>query len=539
MRFQSLKIFVQENRWIIAATIFFIIWKFFLIGIMWDGRSIPPEPDDSYEYIAHIAAVSECRDGLFCPYTGVSLNNHSGFTYLSYGLVFGLIAKLFGMSAEQIFHITFYIGTVLLAAILPFYLSAFTSNRSLIAFSILFLTFYHGTGESHGFFWVVPSFFTLAILFIIYKFLVLEKPSLLSYASIALLSIVYTFTHPISLYLVFFFPLYLTIFFFLSKQYDVRLVKITIFVVAIVLASSFAQSQYLKHISQVNYYGLGYSLLQTKQLVGELTHVDSLTYQPEYSVIDTAGLTLFSSRLATLKATYFRYIIPHWIAIIPLLIALTILSLKRELRLLSFYLAAFIFFIGATMLHQFGFRSAILLWPATYILYAFAAWYIMEFLLHHRISFVRIPGIVFVTGTIVLFLIINAILSIVFNSNLNARNNYVFDQSFADHLSKIMRPDDRVSLNGSLIRTTKGAQLYLNGKVASATSNPKFLTIINPAPSEETVTPPSLTNRISSIIARMIGIPAAPAMPSHIEKNNPEGYMFNSRFGDIDIYERS
>lgn len=505
---------------------------------MWDGRSIPPEPDDSYEYIAHIAAISECHSGIFCPYTGVSMNDHSGFTYLSYGLIFGLIAKLFGISAEQMFHITFYIGTLLLAVILPIFLSAFTPKKSLIAFSLLFLAFYHGTGESHGFFWVVPSFFTLAIIFLIYRFLVLEKPRSLSYVSIALLSVVYTFTHPISLYLIFFFPLYLVVFFFLSKQYDVQLIKKTIFVLAVVLASSFAQSQYLKHTSQVNYYGLGYSLLQAKQLVGELTQEGSLNYQPKYSIIDTSGLTLFSSRLATLKATYFRYIIPHWIAVIPLIIALAILSLKKELRLLSFYLAAFIFFVGTTILHQFGFRSAILLWPTTYILYAFATWHVMEFLIHHRNSLVRIPGIVLVAGAVVSFFIINAILSITFNSNLNARNNYVFDQSFADHLSKIMQPDDRVALNGSLIRTAKGARLYLNGKVASVESNPRFLAIINPGTLKQTDTQLPLTKKISSAIAQMIGIPTTPMMPPHKEKDAPEGYILNSRFGNIDIYER-
>lgn len=537
MNLNQIHNFIEENRWIITASIFFIVWKFFLIGVMWEDRAIPPEPDDSYEYVAQIAAISECHSKISCSYPGVSMTDHSGFTYLSYRLFFGFVGKLFHLTPETTFHLGFYIGTVLLVLVLVPFLSSFTTNKKLIAWSVFFLSFYHGTGESHGFFWVVPSFFSVFLFFVLFAYI--TRDNFLSKWVIAPIAITFTFVHPMSEYLIFILPIYVVVLFFFTKKADPLIVIKTVFLIVIVLISSFVQSQYFDRISQINYYGINESFKSAKErTINLFIDKDTINTQSGYSITQLENTTYLQQRLDTMNVAYFRFIIPHWTALILLIAVLFILFKKESYKLLSLYLTTLIFFVGATMLHQFGFRAAILLWPVTYILYAFAVWYVMEFLIDHRNSFVRIPGIIFVAGTIVLFLIINAILSIVFNSNLNARNNYVFDQSFADHLSKIMQPDDRVALNGILVRTTEGAQLYLNGKVASAASYPKFLTIINPDPSKEMPTRASLTKRISSIIAQIIGIPATPAIPSHIEKNTPEGYIFNSRFGEIDIYER-
>jgi len=98
-----------------SVIMFFILWKFFLIHILWQDRSFPPEPDDSYNYISQIAAIADCKGFHFCSYPGVSMGDSTGFVYLSYRLFFGWLAKITQLSSQTIYHFGFYLGTLFLA----------------------------------------------------------------------------------------------------------------------------------------------------------------------------------------------------------------------------------------------------------------------------------------------------------------------------------------------------------------------------------------------------------------------------------------
>lgn len=537
--YTDLSEFIRLNKWIIAASIFFIVWKFFLIGILWDDRLIAPEPDDSYEYIARIAAISECHDGLICPYTGVSMYDHSGFAYLSYGLIFGLIGKIFSLSPEKTFYLSFYIGTTILAIVLPFFLSAFTQRRSLVALSVIFLAFYHGTGESHGFFWIVPSFYTVVLFFLIFRLVTSTKQRLSTYAVIIAVSIIYTFMHPISIYLVFLLPLYLYIHFFFSRKYSSLEIKKVLLVLFVVLGSASIQSFYLAHISQLNYYGFSGSMFQARQAISAFTHEET-SYYFNYSVTKKDNTSFLKNRIDTLQITYFRYILPHWIMIFPFMFMLWILYFYRKFQLLALYLSTFFFFITATLFHQFGFRSAIILWPVTYITAAFSFHFIYTSLSD------RLSGIILSSGkfiTIMLFLIfcaINGIFSIGYNLNLNERNNFLLDESFVPYLLERMTASDHIGLSGVLARTPSGSKLFLDKKTSSYLSQPRFIARIGQVAEHKTNMKLSFIRKISLETAYSMGILSHDTKPIEHGMLLPiEGYHLDSRFGDITIFERN
>lgn len=531
---------LKKNQWVVAASIFFILWKFFLVGILWSDRSIAPEPDDSYEYIARIASVSECQNGIFCEYTGVSMRDHSGFAYLSYGLIFGIVGKIFGLAPEKTFHLSFYLGTALLAIILPIFLSSLTQRRSLISLSIIFLAFYHGTGESHGFFWVVPSFYLTALFIVLFHFITSSHSKVANYIIAALVSITYVFMHPMSIYIAFLFPLYLCTHFYLTKTYSTIEIKKVAFILLIVFGSAGAQSIYLAHVSQLNYYGFSNSIFQARLAIDNLSHDGSDRSLFSYNIAPTKEGSFFASRIDALQATYFRYIFPHWIAILPFSIALWILYFRRVFRLLALYLSAFFFFITATLLNEFGFRSAIILWPITYLVAAFTLYHTYSWFQERSVPMLQYLGKSLVFLFTICFFALNGIFSISYNLNVSDRNNFQIDENFFNSLLSRMNSNDSIGLNGILARTPTGSDLFLSGKVTSLPNQPRFIARLDSSPDQQTNNKLPHFRAISLKIGHELGIVSRENKTLERDMLPPiEGYHLDSRFGDVVVFERN
>lgn len=536
---RNIKKFLNDNRWIIAASVFFIVWKFFLIGVMWEGRSIPPEPDDSFQYIANIASVSECHTGLFCPYPGISMTDASGFTYLTYRIFFGTLVRLTGLSPDIIFHVSFYIGTILLTLLLPVFLKSFTGNKHLLAWTILFLSLYHGTGETHGFFWVVPSFYLILLFFTL--FIYVARNNLNRWLAIGA-AVAFTFSHPMGVYLCFVLPIYLGIYWLLSGKIQVgEMKKVTLIIVMIVL-STVSQTLYLKHFEQIDSYGPGSQLSQAKMIVSKLNSDGdaSETDGPitTYDITNTKNKGLVSNKIETINIAYFRYVTPHWTAIILLLGVLTLLIIKREYRLVSLYISSLVFFVLATFLSTFGFRSAIVLWPLTYIVYAFGAWYLLKFSLGRDNPFHKWLLTSAIIIAIAIFFGVNAILAFTFNVNQNMRHKYAIDPSLFGYLNDEMKRDDNVSLNVILVRTPGGVNFYLNGKVVSPTERPTYITVIDESSVRLTDNESPLTRTLSGIVSDRLGISIQPIL-STLSPSIPQGYDLKKEYGVVKIYRRT
>ena len=542
MKFKDIQRILKGHQWLFSAAIFFVFWKFFLIGILWSDRAIPPEPDDSYEYVAHIASVSRCDSGITCPYPGVSFSDHSGFSYLSYRLFLGGIGRIFDIPPEILYHFGFFLGTILLLPVLVIFLRSLTPNKHLVAWSIFFLAFYHGTGETHGFFWVVPSFFS-ALLFFLLFFLVSGKQALsrkfLLYTGTA--TIAFVFSHPMSVYITLILPLFSLTFFAISRHIDKILIQKILIVVSISLFASLGQGQYLKQKSQINYYGITQSAQQTKESIENIIFPDtakertSKAYILGYSVTRHLDTGLFYQRLETLRVTYFRYVTPHWLALLPFLVALWILWKKQEYHVISLYASSLVFFIAATFFHEFGFRSAIILWPVTFVLFAFASWHGFSFVLNMQNRILRKTLLFVGVFGAIAFFIANAILGLTFNINVNTRNHYPLDEGFSKYLLKKTSPRDTINLSPILVRTAGGSKLYFRNNFVPLSKNPKYFAVIDPSLETPHLQESSTLRSLARPATRLFGIPLEdPSIPA--SPDIPNGYTLDATFGVIKIY---
>ena len=528
------------------ASVFFVLWKFFLINTLWHDRTIAPEPDDSYEYIANIASVSTCTAGLTCPYPGVSFSDHSGFSYLSYRMFFGLMGRAINLSPESAYHAVFFIGTLLLIPVLIFFLKSLTNNSRKTAWALFFLAFYHGTGETHGFFWVVPSFFSALLFFLLFSLITHRRP--FPYALSAILSLTYAFVHPISIYLIGIIPLFFIFLYIFSGVIDKEALKRSCFVIFVVVVAACFQALYLNRLSETNYYGIDESTKNVGRFIQQLLPSKSDTTNvprekaektTEYQLTRTSYQSIARQRVASLNLVYFRYILPHWTFAIPMFFAFLVLFWKREFKILSLYFASLSFFILATLFNEFGFRSAIILWPVTFVVFASASWWLIISFGTLKNPFIRriFQGALLIF--VALFLALNAFLSFIFNTNMNARYNYVLDERFSSYLLQRMNPNDTVKLTPILVRTTAGAHLYFSERVASPSDTPNYVvTLDSSGRTSQVDTRDTVACSMARRLSQALGIP----MSSPTRNRSPkimQGYEFDKEFGDITIYRKT
>lgn len=539
---------IKENKWLIGAVVFFILWKFFLIHILWQDRSIPPEPDDSYNYISQITAIADCKGFHFCPYLGVSMEDSTGFVYLSYRLFFGWLAKITQLSPQTIYHFGFYLGTLFLAFILCPFIKIFTNNKHLLAWSIFFLSFYHGLGEIHGFYWVVPSFFSVLLFFILAMYILRDELKFKVWLIIPL-TVLYAFSHPTSVYFIAIIFLYLLILSLLTRSINHTAWKKLFFVASIVLFSSFLPNYFLsKNESQENAYNIketlpyAQSVTQTAIGIPETNGNEGIQKPLKLNQDDQPiekKKTFFGQKIDTLQNVYLRWIFPHWIFIPPFLLCFLILVYKRQFEILSFYGASFIFFILATFLNPLGYRSAIIVWPITYILFAFASWYLIEIIYDKIKGWVRNTFLEILLLLLLLFFSINAVFALVFNENINIRDNYFFkpESALTEYLLNEVPSKKTVTLPLELMLAEPSIISSLKSRVVPYTAKPDYIvmTDLTKIPREKERSP---LFKMVKETAEKFGFFMQPEKITSTRYNLPEGYTFEKEFGIFDVYKK-
>lgn len=527
---------LQENKLLLISSFFFLAWKYFFLHILWKGRLLAPEPDDSYTYISHIASVIDCQRVLFCETPFISLQTGSGYIYLSYRIILGIFGRITSISPETIYYLSFYAGTLLLLlALIPF-IKIFTSDKKLLPYALFFLALYHGMGEIHGFYWVVPSFFATCLFFILATF-ILSKKEFPTWPFL-LIALFYTYFHPMSVYLIAIFPIYHTVHFFFTRTIMLRSWKRTVFIIATVLLSSYAQTLYLAQVKGEAFYSPNKSFVETKKIVKDLAvnktpHIE-MTY---YNVTPVKNNNFFDRKILSMYSVYFKWLLPHWVCLFPFLLMLFLLALKKEYQLLSFYLASLTFFIIATFLNEYGFRSAIILWPVTYLLFAFGSWHLFKILSALDISFFlkQILKLFFVL-CIFFFTIINFLYALTINYNINIRNDYGLPKELPTYLMDHAAPNASIHLNYTLLRTDMGRQLLSRYSFVSLENSPTYLILVDESamPSRQQKVTEKIVNQISLTLR---GKPFE--RPALKQEKAPPGYVLLKKFDALNIFEKS
>lgn len=428
---KTLRDFYLNHRWLLLVAIVFIIWKFFLIGILWHNRSLPPEPDDSLIYTGHIYSVLRCS-ALPCNTPYLSLQSSNGFLYLSYRIFWGTVAKVISISQTQVFQASFYMGTIFLAATLVLWLIKFVPSPKARIFALLFLGLFHGGGAYHGFFWVVPSFFALLLLFLLLS--IIHTPGKYWPMIItSLLVIALVFTHPLGVYFLAILLIYILTLQLLGQKISRSEWKKTILAVMLGIVAVFSTNQYLTHIERGN--------SPVISLIEYAKKPDPVTAPP------------VTPTYKHIYHDYITWIIPAWPAVLILIYVLWINYSYKNYRLLALYLASAIGTAIAS-LHPFGIRSLILLWPITYGLYGTATWYTYDLLKKNiQLNITRILATSSIIIFIILFAIANGAYSILFNLYMNQRDNYNFPNSLQIDISSILQTGDTISFNNGVLNS--------------------------------------------------------------------------------------
>ncbi len=542
-RVERITAFISVNRWIIIASLFFIVWKFFLIGVMWDGRSSPPEPDDSYIYIGNISSVSICDDRLLCDYPTISTSNYTGFTYLSYRLIFGSIAKAFDIEPATLFHASFYFGTLFLLPILIFFLSAMTKNRDLVALSVFFLALYNGSGAYHGFFWVVPSFFSVALFLLIFAIIASRTKYWL--ASLAFIVPIFVYMHPMSIYAIAIPVFYLAISSIIRGKIRIGTFKRVAYTTLIAALSYLPMAIYLNGTPQKNPLGVMKAVETIRTSVANIGSVSATagsnavsTTLPGTSSIHGDHLVNVLAAFQSMPSIYENYLLwlfPHWIAILPFVITILLLFRYGQTRLLSLYLSL-VFFVLVSSIDTFGSRSLIFIWPVTFVLYAFGFWYLIRFIDDTALRNKTIPKGVAYLG-LALFIGLNIVYSVFWNQHVNKRDNIRLNPDFATYII------DHTDKNDHIFYASKTLQAYsLNtGLIERAyAESPESAKYAAMTADTENATASGKTglDTFYDIMAKVLQKQRT-SQQERISEPIPSGYILEKEFGSVRIYKNN
>ena len=449
---------VKANRWIILASIFFVVWKFALISILWNGRVIPPSPDDSFIYILHIDSVIKCNSLVSCDNSLFTFNNYSGFEHLSYRLFFGVIGKIFSLSAETVYYLSFFIGTVLLVPVLILFLHSINSDKRLIAISLFVLALYNGSGSYHGFFWVVPSFFAF-LSFLLILSIILDE-SVRHWKLILLFLIPVSLQiHTLSIYFITTLPIFFLFYCIFSKTIDKKILAKVVFTVIVSLISYSAVSYYLERVSTGNPYGIETFSVEALQNYTEAAkQTASVSHNPSL-LMRLQNFLPSISGWEDIVNNYFKWIFPHWIFFIAFAVCFGILFYNKQHKLLALYCSA-LALTFASSININGVRSLIFIWPITFIIYAYSAWFFYQFLIKKVVN----KGTSFLLRSAfflfcILFVLINLGYSFFENYSEGEHRNIQVDRIVLSHIVKQVS-GSRVYLSDDLDFFNPMSQLY-------------------------------------------------------------------------------
>jgi len=454
---------LKSNGWVIVASLFFILWKFFLIGTLWHDRFIPPVPDDSYVYILHLDGTINCRNLISCTDRAINLSTYAGFDHLTYRLLVGVPAKIIGLNPIEAYEFGFYFGTIGMLFVLLFFLSSLgVRSKKFLAFSIFIFALYNGAGSFHGLYWVVPSYFSFgAFLISLSLFLRHDQKQWMLWMSFSIPFGIYS--HILGLYLLALFPLIALFRFLYERTMPVLLIKKFLFAFGLAAISYIPVVYHYSVVSHGNPYGpekaLSSVICPQKVTTQEINHarIGAFSHQESFSLN-----TMFPG-WQKINANYIKWIFPSWISYIIFMTCIGILLYFKQYHVLSVYFAAFVLTI-ATSVNIHGERSLIFLWPVTYLLYGQSAWFAWKACATPIIPFrTKIVGRVILFIVTVFFILLSLTYSYLWNQYLNQTRNIDIRAGVTEYLYQNVSSKERVaysedmSLLGNLLFIDYGA----------------------------------------------------------------------------------
>lgn len=553
---KRIKDFIKDNKWIIIVSIIFLLWKFFLIGISWHNRLSPPGPDDSYVYITHIESVRQCPT-LFCEDSIYPMNKFGGYSHLTYRLVFGWLAILMNISSLASYHLSFYIGVILLIPVLILFLKNLGLNKNLVAFSIFFLMLTNGLNGTYIFTWIIPAFFAL-LLFLLIISIILGDYKKWKY-HIALLVPAALYTHTITIYLIPILIFYFIFIYFFEKKFDRLLFKKILFTLLILIIFYFPISLYLAKVAKTsngNPYGIENFLFtgikeSSKTISGNVKLIARKAKNSEATIFplevgsSSHSLEKILPGYKAIEDKYLNLIILNPFSFLILIFSLFINIFYKKYKVVSLFLST-LFFTLLASINEFAYRLLILLWPMTFIFYACSFWHTMRFLKLFTIKKISVILKVCMIIALTIFATINICLSYFYNLYVKDKDNYLLDYNYAYYLKKNISSNDHIEYEDYTSKTLKYANL--SGTSTEGLINPayngeysKYYVVIEGKISQDMIYKMSGLNNFINFICFHLKVQRKTRANSPILTDSEyirNNFILDKEFEDIKIYKR-
>lgn len=379
--------FVKQNKYIVLAIIFFLTYRTFFTWLLFHGRSVPPEPDDSYFYLSAAKNFPQ-------------ISNFEDFRLFYFSAWIRLLALFIGNNLELAYKLNFYIGPLIMIYPLYFFISKLSQKKLEVAFLVFIITLFSGSGQYHGFYWVVPSFYHLALYFIILGLLISDKKE--NPLKLFLVTAIFIFSHPTSFFasMIFYFYIFL-IFFFDKKLFKISLQKIIIVFISTIFAYSI-------------FFLIGRSL------------------QTGNSPESFDNIMLYAKSFFHNGPITFSIIWKEYLSIFTLNIAIFLISMAVLATNFLHHRKAFYLFVASSALVviasfiPYGARTLAYLWPLTFLLISFFFIDIYKYLRTTSYKWlILLP--------LIIFFILTTSFNLIYVKSVNASKDYAWDRFCPKH----------------------------------------------------------------------------------------------------------
>jgi hypothetical protein len=205
------------------------------------------------------------------------------------------------------------------------------------------------------------------------------------------------------------------IFFFLlknlfTKKIDVLLMRKIVFLIIITIIFYVPTALYLKDsIYGGNTYGVE-SLIKNSgrnALPEEIAPIPI----PKTNRGTVFNLEKILPGFKQISTDYIDWVFPHFLALIPFITTILLLIYYKQILMLSIFFSAAMFTLTSSI-NIFAIRSLILLWPITYLFYAYGIWFSIKFTKENvKNKKNRIIPLLLLLIIIIFFIVINIVYS--------------------------------------------------------------------------------------------------------------------------------
>lgn len=407
--------------------IIFILFRWYVIDLSWEGISTPPALDDSLSYIARIRVIGDTGSYFYDLKYIWSWYRNDHLTFLPWSTSLALVKLLSNSSYLDVFKTNFYFGIVILSFTILNMLKVLERDRIFWVTAFSFLTLYNGSGYYHGFFWVVPSFYSVIATFLLISIIFDERGIKISekrwFVLLFLITLLLLWLHPFGKFSYVAIGVSFIIHIFLNK----------------ILHSGNSTMFLLRRVALIMTSGLiaFFSVDVLPYSMGIVPYTYPSTEQLIHSISSSYDL------FVKLYLDYFGFTY-HTVL---LAIGLFAMLFNRKTSILSIFLGFFVISLVGSLLNRAGYRILVYLWPLTFLIYSYGCYFLIQRLITlYKANSDQKLRIIFKAKTskkIQLnknFILFSSLIVLISVSCIYPfmRGNYDFNLKFANYLKKNM-----------------------------------------------------------------------------------------------------